>query len=196
VFTKTDCASEINASLILPAMLCDHRFLRINLASDSGAVIRDRLALRDLSITAIRETGERECVYRLATTAELVEQARLDGLRVFDEETLILVSASGSLVLDLSQVDWGGQVASLELKLNIALLPHSDALRERQWLRDELLLSARRIRLRQHVLDSQRERINAGDKRLAQLEKKIKQSSTTPLGRLLGRFGLMRKFKV
>ncbi len=196
VFTKTDCVSEINASLILPAMLCDHRFLRINLASDSEAVIRERLVLRELSITAIGETGERECVYRLATTTELVEQARLDGLRVFDEESLVLVSASGSLVLDLSQVEWGNQVASLELKLNIALLAHTDTLREQQWLRDESRLSACRIRLRQHVLDSQRERIDAGDKRLALLEKKIKQSSTTPLGRLLGRFGLMRKFKV
>jgi len=196
VFTKVSCSSSIEAMLELPEMLCSHRYLRINLASDLTVVVRERLALRKLAISVNRESGEQECVYRLASTGALVDKARLTGLRNFDDETLMLTSTSGSIVLDLSGVEWGNHVTSLELSLELDVLPHSDALRERQWLRDELHLSARRIRVRQHILDSQQERLDDGNRRLALLEKKIKQSSTTTLGRLLGRFGLMRKFRV
>lgn len=109
---------------------------------------------------------------------------------------LQLMSANGGIVLDLDEVNWGEQITSIHLDLVIKVSAEMNTLAEGRRLREELRQSAQRLRVRQHILDSQKKRIDEGDIRLEILEKKIRRSSTTTLGRLLSRFGLMRKFKV
>ncbi len=196
VLTQALCSPDINIKLELPVMISDHRFFRIDLTTDLLTVFRGYMDLQDLEISVTREAGEQERIYHLASTEELFDQARLKGLRLLERDAFMLTSAGSSMVLDLEGVEWGEHIESVQVSLKIDVLSDANSTREGQWSREELRRSARRIRVRQHILESQQKRIDEGDKRLAILEKKINRSSTTTLGRLLGKFGLMRKYKV
>ncbi len=196
VLTQALSSPNINITLELPVMIADHRFFRIDLPTDLLTVFRGYMDLQDLEISVTREAGEQECIYHLASTKELFYQARLKGLRMLEGDVFMLTSAGSSMVLDLADVEWGEHIESVQVNLKIDVLSDANFTSEGQWYREELRSSARRIRVRQHILESQQKRIDEGDKRLAILEKKINRSSTTTLGRLLGKFGLMRKYKV
>ncbi len=190
------CAEGVSAHLELPQMVCSHRFIRIDVAADLQLMYRDALTLQNLEITVVRGARGQDRVFQLRSAAELFDRARLNGFRLLPGDRFNLMSAGGSIVLDLSGVEWGEDIESIHLDLVIEACTEINTIAERQRLREELRQSAQRLRVRQHILDSQKKRIDEGDKRLETLETKIKQSSTTALGRLLGRFGLMRKFKV
>jgi hypothetical protein len=196
VLTQALSSPNINITLELPVMIADHRFFRIDLTTDLLTVFRGYMDLQDLEISVTREAGEQECIYHLASTKELFYQARLKGLRMLEGDVFMLTSAGSSMVLDLADVEWGEHIESVQVSLKIDVSSDANFTSEGQWSREELRRSARRIRVRQHILESQQKRIAEGDKRLAILEKKIDRSSTTTLGRLLGKFGLMRKYKV
>ena len=151
--------------------------------------------LQELKIT-VNDGPDVEQVYHLASTAELFARARLQGLRLVEGDHFMISSAGGSFVMDLSGVEWGENVTTIRVDLSMDVASPGSCLFERQRSRDELSLAASRIRVRQHILENQQQRLSEGDRRLALLETKIKQNSTTVMGRLLGRFGLMRRFKV
>lgn len=195
VLTQALCSPDINITLELPVMIADHRFFRIDLTTDLLTVFRGYMDLQELGISITRGTGEQQRIYHLASTKELFNQARLKGVRMLEGDAFMLASAGSSIVLDLTDVEWGEHIESVQFSLKIDVISGDDSIREGQLSREELRRSARRIRVRQHILESQEKRIDEGDKRLAILEKKINRSSTTMLGRLLGKFGLMRKYK-
>jgi len=193
---RVPCSEGVSVGMLLPEMICSHRFFRLDLITDLRLMFRGALDLQNLGITVEREDGTHERVYSLGSTRELVDQAKLNGLRLLEDGSLMLMSANGGIVLDLDEVNWGEQITSIHLDLVIKVSAEMNTLAEGRRLREELRQSAQRLRVRQHILDSQKKRIDEGDIRLEILEKKIRRSSTTTLGRLLSRFGLMRKFKV
>ena len=194
--TRVPCSEGVSVRLALPDMICSHQFFRIDLLTDLQLTFRGVMKLQHLDITVTRKDEEQHQVYRLESTQALFDQARLKGFRLLDEGAFNLVSAGGSIVLDLSGVEWGEHIASIHVDLELTVAAEINTADERRRLREALHQSAQRLRVRQHILDSQKMRIDEGSRRLSLLEKKIRQSSTTPLGRLLGRFGLMRKFEV
>jgi len=196
VEARVPCSEEVRLSLELPGMICNHRYFRIDLRTDLQLMFRGVLDLQNLDITVIREDGAQDQVYCLQSTQALFDQAKLKGFRLLAGDDFTLLSAGGSIILDLSGVDWGEHIASIHLNLAIGVSEEINTIAEHQRLRGALRQSARRLRVRQHILDSQKSRIDEASERLVLLEKKVAQSSTTRLGKLLGRFGLMRKYRV
>ena len=186
----------LNVTLELPAALQTHRFVRIDPAADVLHVFRGWLEFRGLSIKVVRASGEIERVYVIEEAEDFYHQARLNGLRLIRGERFMLTSANASIVLDLKQVEWGADVKSVRINLVMDLSSDKSLITARRILREESTRAALRVRLRQHMLDQQSQRLENNERRLAQLREKLNRNSTTLAGRLLAKIGLMRKVDV
>ncbi len=186
----------LHASVILPEALATHRFVRIDPAATVLHAFSGWLEFMRLSVTVIRQNGEQSELYAIETAEALFQAARVKGMRLVEGNRIYLTSADANMVLDLNDLEWGEDVASVRLDLELDVAGGPLDLSARQMLREETQRAEARILLRQKILDQQQQRINIAAERLSLLEKKIEQSSTTVMGRLLGRFGLMRKHRV
>lgn len=186
----------LHAHVQLPGALCTHRFVRIDPAAYALLGFDGWLELLQLSLVVTRTNGEQEQVYSISSATALFQSARVKGMRLVPGDRILLTSAHAGMVLDLADIDWGEDIMAIHLDLDMEMSVDSNQVSARQILREETARVDARVRLRQHVIDRQSQRIESAAKRLAALEHKIEQGSTTVLGRLLGRFGLMRKYKV
>ncbi len=186
----------LHARVRLPEALCTHRFVRIDPAAYALLGFNGWLELLQLSITVTRSDGAQQQVYMISSAESLFESARVKGMRLVAGNRILLTSAHAGVVLDLGDLDWGEDITAIHLDLDMQMSSDTNQITARQILREETARADARVRLRQHILDRQSQRIEVAAGRLSLLEEKIEQGSTTVLGRLLGRFGLMRKYKV
>jgi len=196
IATEMDVEYGLHACMTLPESLHTHRFVRIDPAAYALQALDGWLELRQLNIVVKQADGKSRTVFSLASAGDLFREARVQGMRLLAGDRILLTSAHASIVLDLDKIVWGEDIVEINFELDMDISVDHDLLSTRQILREETKRADARIRLRQHLLDRQAQRIDVAAKRLATLEQKIEQSSSTRLGRLLGRFGLMRKHRV
>lgn len=186
----------LHASVSLPVEVATHRFVRIDPAATVLHASSGWLEFVRLRVSVVGPDGEQREVYSLESASELFQAARINGMRLIGQDRIYLTSPYAGIILDLIDLEWGQDIVSVSLELEVSISGDRVGLPVRQLLREETQRADVRVRLRQQILDLQQKRIERAAKRLALLENKIEQGSTTALGRLLGRFGLMRKYKV
>ena len=183
----------LNVTLELPPSVTTHRYVRIDPAADVLQVFRGWLEFRGLSVLVVKPSGETRRVYFIDSADEFYNQARLHGIQLIRGERFMLTSSNASIVLDLKGVEWGDEVESVRLSLVMDLSSDKSLITARRILREESTRAAYRVRLRQYILDQQGQRLEANERRLAELRERLHRRSTTRIGRILARFGLMRK---
>ena len=183
----------LHASVPLPEMACTHRYVRIDPAAYVLYDYQCWLTFHCLSIVVTRHSGEQQTVYSIDSAEALFQRARLKGFRQLVDQRILLVSAHANIVLDLKEVEWGEDIASIELSLELDMCQDEQQAHDRQILREESRRAGSRLKVLRHILDRQQQRIEVAAERLESLQQQLEHDSTTSMGKLLARFGLMRK---
>ncbi len=193
VSADVDFNQGLSVRLELPAMIATHRFLRIDPAAELLHLFQGGLRLKKLAISASQKEEE---IFSISSTAQLLKQAKLRGVRSLNDEAMMLTSDDARIVLDLQGVTWpvlSDTPAPFVLDFELECVDQVDRVAAGTIFREEMLRAAHGLRSRQNMLDRQAERIQSATETLRNLESEIAEQTVRQASNLGGLKGRIRR---